>query len=62
MLKRLHQLWINAKTPIDFIIVMWIYLLFGLFAISWTSLVFGIVTGQVDFSNATFGVFDTLGN
>jgi len=62
MLKSLHQLWSDAKTPTDFIIVMWIYLLFGLFTISWTSLVFGIVTGQTDFSNATFGIFDTLGS
>jgi hypothetical protein len=61
MLKSLQQLWSDAKTPTDFIITMWIYLLFVLFTISWTSLVFGIVTGQVDLSNATFGIFDTLG-
>ena len=62
MLKSLQELWDNAKTPTEYIIVMWIYLLFGLFAISWTSLVFAMVTGQVDLSNATFGIFDTLGS
>ena len=61
MLKSLQELWSDAKTPTDMIIVMWIYLLLGLFAISWTSLVFAIVTGQVNLSNATFGIFDTLG-
>ena len=61
MLKSLQQLWKDANTPTDFIIVMWIYLLFGLFTIGWTSIVFGIVTGQVDLNNATFGIFDTLG-
>ena len=40
MLKSLQQLWKDANTPTDFIIVMWIYLLFGLFVVSWSSLVF----------------------
>ena len=62
MLKSFKQLWLDANGPIDYLVASWITLLFGLFAVSWTSLVFAIVTGQVDLSNATFGIFDTLGN
>lgn len=61
MLKSFKELWLDANTPIDYVVASWITLLGGLFLVSWTSLVFGIVTGQVDLSNATFGIFDTLG-
>ena len=29
-----------------------------LFWVGWTTLVYGILSGEVDFENATFGIFD----
>ena len=43
------------------ILFVWITSLFLLFIVGWTALVVGMITGEADFSNATFGVFDTLG-
>lgn len=43
------------------ILFVWITSLFLLFIVGWTTLVVGMITGEADFSNATFGVFDTLG-
>ena len=43
-------------------LLAWVAGLFLLFIVGWSTLVFAFITGQADFSNATFGVFDTLGN
>jgi len=43
------------------ILFVWVTGLFLLFLVGWSTLVVGLITGQADFSNATFGVFDTLG-
>jgi hypothetical protein len=42
-------------------LLAWVAGLFLLFVVGWTTLVVGLITGKADFSNATFGVFDTLG-
>ena len=42
-------------------LLVWASSLFLLFIVGWTTLVVGLITGEADFSNATFGVFDTLG-
>jgi len=42
-------------------LLAWVAGLFLLFVVGWTVLVFAMITGKADFSNATFGVFDTLG-
>jgi hypothetical protein len=57
----LKELWKEANSPLDFIVVIWIYGLMGLFGIGMISLLYGIITGQADISNMTFGIFDTLG-
>ena len=57
----LKELWKEANSPLDFIVVIWIYGLIGLFAIGMVGLLYGMITGQADVSNATFGIFDTLG-
>lgn len=57
----LIELWNDAKSPIDFVVVMWIYGLIGLSTIGMLGLLYGLFTGQADVSNATFGIFDTLG-
>jgi len=41
-------------------LLAWVVGLFLLFVVGWTVLVFALITGQADFSNATFGVFDYL--
>jgi len=58
---QLRELWEDAKSPADFIIIMWIYGLVGLATISMISLLYGMFTGQADVTNTTFGIFDTLG-
>ena len=42
-------------------LLVWVTSLFLLFIVGWTTLVVGLITGQADLDNATFGVFDTLG-
>ena len=41
---------------------VWVTGLFLLFIVGWTSMVYAIISGEADLSNATFGVFDTLGS
>ena len=43
------------------ILFVWVTGLFLLFLVGWTTLVYGLISGEADFNNATFGVFDTLG-
>ena len=54
----LKEMWKDANTPLDYIIVFWIYGLLGLFGIGMIGLLYGMITGQADVSNATFGIFD----
>ena len=42
-------------------LLVWVASLFILFIVGWSTLVIALITGQADISNATFGVFDTLG-
>lgn len=42
-------------------LLAWVAGLFLLFVVGWTYLVFQFITNPSQFSNATFGVFDTLG-
>ena len=43
------------------ILFVWVTGLFLLFIVGWTTLVYGLLSGEADLNNATFGVFDTLG-
>ena len=40
------------------LVAAWLYLLLLTFGIGFVSLLYGMISGQVDFSNATFGIFD----
>lgn len=51
-------IWKEADTPVEYLIALWITLLAGTAVIGFAGLFYGIVTGQTDFSNATFGIFD----
>jgi hypothetical protein len=45
----------------DIILKVWIASLLILVVLGFTALIWGIVSGEADIQNATFGVFDTLG-
>ena len=55
---QLIELWEEAKTPMDYVITIWIYGLIGLSAIGILKVLFEIVTNPVQFNNITFGIFD----
>lgn len=46
---------------IDIILKAWIAGLMALFAVGFVLVMYGIISGEADIENATFGVFDTLG-
>ena len=58
MIQTLSNLWKEAKTPVDYIVAMWIYLLLGLFSVSWISIVLKLIIDPSEFSNITFGLID----
>jgi hypothetical protein len=55
---QLIELWEEAKTPLDYVIAIWIYGLVGLSAIGILKVLFEIVTNPSQFNNITFGIFD----
>jgi len=46
---------------IDVVLKLWVAGLFGLFVLGMISILYGIISGEADIQNATFGIFDTLG-
>lgn len=46
---------------VDIILKAWIAALLILFVVGFSGLIWGIVSGEADIQNATFGIFDTLG-
>ncbi len=57
----LVDLWKEAKTPLDYVLTTWVT---GLAVLAFTGIgvmVFEMITNPLQFSNATFGIFDTLG-
>ena len=46
---------------LDYLYKIWITGLLGLFVIGMGTLLYGIISGEGDIQNATFGIFDTLG-
>jgi len=45
----------------DYIAKIWITGLLLLFVVGFATLMYGIISGEADVQNATFGIFDTLG-
>ena len=45
----------------DYILKIWISGLLFMFVLGFVSIMYGIISGEADISNATFGIFDTLG-
>ena len=45
----------------DYIFKIWITGLLFMFVLGFTAIIYGIISGEADIQNATFGIFDTLG-
>lgn len=46
---------------LDYTYKIWITALLALFTIGFVTILYGLISGEADVSNATFGIFDTLG-
>lgn len=46
---------------VDIILKLWVAGLIGLFVLGMVSILYGVISGEADIQNATFGIFDTLG-
>lgn len=55
------ELWQDAETPLDYVVLFWVAGLAATAIVGVVGLVYGILSGQADVNNATFGIFDTLG-
>ena len=43
---------------IDIMLKLWVVGLLGLFVLGMVSIIYGIISGEADIQNATFGIFD----
>lgn len=55
------EMWQDAETPLDYVVLFWVAGLAATAIVGVVGLFYGILSGQADVNNATFGVFDTLG-
>ena len=55
------EMWQEAETPLDYVVLFWVAGLAATAIVGVVGLFYGILSGQADVNNATFGVFDTLG-
>jgi hypothetical protein len=56
------QIWRDADNLLDYTIALWITALSMLAFSGIIGLIYQLFTDPASFSNATFGIFDTLGN
>jgi hypothetical protein len=61
MLQTYINFWKEAKTPLDYVINVWVTALLALAVTGLGKAIFELITNPSQFSNATFGIFDTLG-
>lgn len=56
------DMWNDAQTVNEKIVAVffstWIAILLVLFYVGMTSLIYGLISGEADVANATFGIFD----
>jgi cbb3-type cytochrome oxidase subunit 3 len=45
----------------DYIAKIWVTGLLFMFVLGFVAIMYGIISGEADIQNATFGIFDTLG-
>ena len=60
MNNELLNMWKQAESPVDYMIVAYIWLLIGAATISWGSIVYLLLTEPERFSNITFGLIDYI--
>ena len=46
----------------NLILKLWITGLLFMFVLGFVAIMYGIISGEADIQNATFGIFDTLGS
>jgi hypothetical protein len=56
------EFWKEAETPLDYVINVWVTVLGFLAFTGIGKMLFEIITNPSQFSNATYGIFDTLGS
>lgn len=61
MLQTYIKFWKEAETPLDYVINVWVTALGALAITGLGKALFELITNPSQFSNATFGIFDTLG-
>jgi len=61
MLQTYINFWKEAETPLDYVINVWVTALLALAITGLGKAIFELITNPSQFSNATFGIFDTLG-
>lgn len=61
MIKEIFINRIHDNIIMDVVIKLWVGGLMSLFVLGMGSILYAVLTGQVNPSNTTFGIFDTLG-
>ena len=61
MLQSYIEFWKEAETPLDYVINVWVTALGALAITGLGKALFELITNPSQFSNATYGIFDTLG-
>ena len=61
MLQSYINFWKEADTLLDYAINIWVTALLALAVTGLGKAIFELITNPSQFSNATFGIFDTLG-
>jgi cbb3-type cytochrome oxidase subunit 3 len=60
----LKEIWkgkLSDYKVMDIIAKIWITVLLFMFLLGFIMVMYGIISGEADIQNATFGIFDTLG-
>jgi hypothetical protein len=61
MLQSYIKFWNEAETPLDYVINVWVTALGAIAITGLGKALFELITNPSQFSNATYGIFDTLG-
>jgi hypothetical protein len=61
MIKSYIEFWKEAETPLDYVINVWVTALGAIAITGLGKALFELITNPSQFSNATYGIFDTLG-
>lgn len=57
MKNKLFNIWKEAKSPTDYLVVVWIYALIGLIGLGLGKIIFEILTNPLQFKSIQFGGF-----